>query len=97
MAVWTVDTWRVKPGREGHFLSHCRDMNPDPLILYRDLEEMGLFWSPAKWESLETLRKWRSSNAYGSVVQSLADDVMDHQSHVMIDVPGFLPQTAGSE
>jgi hypothetical protein len=96
MPVWTVDTWRVKAEMEDHFLAHCQALRPDPLILYRDLEEPGLFWSPAKWESLEVLDQWRASSQYAAAVQSLEGDVLDHQTHVMTDVPGFFPKAASS-
>ena len=93
--MWTVDTWRVRPGREDHFLSHCRALAPDPLILYRDLEETELYWSPAKWESLDQLKEWRSSAHYGAAARSVEADVSDQQTHVMGDVPGFHPHAAG--
>ncbi len=96
-SVWTVDTWRVRPGREQHFLDHCGALNPDRLILYRDLEAPGLFWSPAKWESREALIRWRASAEYLASVRSLEDDVLDHQTHVMMDVPGFPPHDSSSE
>jgi quinol monooxygenase YgiN len=91
-AVWTVDTWRVRPGRERHFLDHCRALTPGPLILYSDVEEPGLFWSPAKWESREALRRWRASAKYLAAVASIDDDLLDHQTNVMMDVPGFVPR-----
>jgi quinol monooxygenase YgiN len=95
--VWTVDTWRVKPGREAHFLDHCRALTPEPLTLYRDAEEPGLFWSPAKWESRQTLDRWRAGPEYLAAVRSLEVDVLDHQTHVMTDVPGFPPLASSSE
>lgn len=91
MPIWTVDTWRVAPDKESHFLDHCRAMSPDQLILYRDVEDEGLFWSPAKWQSLEALREWRSSDAYTSAMRLLSDDLIDHSRHVMTDVPGYAP------
>jgi heme-degrading monooxygenase HmoA len=97
MALWTVDTWRVAPGNEGHFLEHCVALSPDRLILYRDLDEEGLFWSPAKWESLEALRTWRSSEQYASAIRLLSDDVIDHESHLMTDVPGLPPQESAAD
>lgn len=97
MAVWTVDTWRVAPGKEGHFLDHCGALTPDRLILYRDLDEEGLFWSPAKWESLEALRKWRNSEQYTSAIRQVKDDVIDDESHLMTDVPGFPPQESAAD
>jgi hypothetical protein len=97
MAVWTVDTWRVTPGKEAHFLDHCGALTPERLILYRDLEEEGLFWSPAKWESLESLARWRGGEQYTSVIRVLNDDITDHRSHLMTDVPGFLPDSPGRD
>jgi len=94
MSIWTVDTWRVAPGREAHFLDHCAGLSPDRLILYRDVEEEGLFWSPAKWDSLEALREWRASDPYSSGIRLLRDDIIEHQAHVMTDVPGFVPQSS---
>jgi hypothetical protein len=96
MSIWTVDTWRVAAGRQVHFLDHCGGLSPGPLILYRDLEDEGLFWSPAKWESLEALRQWRGSEQYRSTIRLLGEDVLDHRSHVMADVPGFPPQASDS-
>jgi hypothetical protein len=95
--VWTVETWRVRPGSEPHFLDHCRALNPDPLILYRDVEEPGLFWSPTKWESREALVRWRASAEYLAAVGSLEGDVLDHQTHVMMDVPGFPPHASSND
>lgn len=95
--VWTVDTWRVRPGREPHFLDHCQALSQDPLMLYRDVEEPGLFWSPAKWKSREALGLWRGSAQYLAAVRSLEDDVLDHQTHVMMDVPGVLPHTSSND
>jgi len=92
MPVWTVDTWRVRPGREDHFLAHCQALSPEPLILYRDLEEPGLFWSPAKWESPEGLKQWRATAEYDAALRSLEEDVLEHRTHVMADVPGFPPE-----
>jgi hypothetical protein len=97
MPVWTVDTWRVRPGRADHFLAHCRALSPDPLILYRDLEEPGLFWSPAKWESPVRLNQWRATAEYEAAVRSLKEDVQDHRTHLMTDVPGFLPETSSGK
>ena len=37
MSIWTVDTWRIKAGREEHFLKHCDALSADKLILFRDL------------------------------------------------------------
>lgn len=94
MPVWTVDRWWVRPGREPHFLGHCRALSPEPLVMYRDLEEPGLFWSPAKWESRERLRQWRATAEYGAAVRSLQEDLLDHRAHLMTEVPGFLPETS---
>src|SRR6266511_46562 len=95
--VWTVDTWRVRPGRESHFLDHCQALTPDPLILYRDVEEPGLLWSPAEWESREGPRPWRTSAQYSSAARSLEDGVLDHQTHFMMGVPGFLPSASSND
>ena len=86
MAIWTVETWRVAPSREDHFLAHCAGLNPERLVLYRDTEEEGLFWSPAKWEDLDALKRWQDSEEYRSVLRVLEDDVVDHRVHVMTEV-----------
>ena len=39
MSVWTVDTWKVRGGREDHFLKHCDALGPNKLVLFRDLDE----------------------------------------------------------
>ena len=92
MAVWTVDTWRIKPGRESHFLQNCKLLSPGPLVLFRDLDNLALFWSPEKWENREALDAWRSGDAYRSALVILKRDVVDHVTHVMQDVPGFPPR-----
>lgn len=96
MEVWTVDTWRVAPERQGHFLDHCRALSPGPVTLFRDVEEEWLFWSPAKWESLEALRTWRESEGYRAAVRRLEIDVIEHHTHVMTDVPGFAARSGDS-
>jgi hypothetical protein len=95
--VWTVDRWRVRPERERDFLDRCPALAPDQLILYGDVDEPGLFWSPAKWESRETLRRWRASARYLAAVGSIEDDVLDHRTHVMTGVPGFLPHDSAGD
>jgi hypothetical protein len=95
--VCTVDTWRIRPGTEAHFLGHCGALNPSLLALYRDLEEPGLFWSPAKWKSLEELNEWRTSAPFRAAVRALEEDLLDHQTHVMTEVPGFPPQASRDE
>ena len=89
MSVWTVDTWRIKPGRDGHFLKLCGALAPSKLVLFRDLDEQGLFWSPEKWESREKLEAWRTASAYKSAVSQIEADVSEHFTHVMDEVPGF--------
>ena len=56
MPIWTVDTWKIRPGAESHFFQPCSALSPEPLTLFRDLEKPGLFWSPAGWESRDTLK-----------------------------------------
>lgn len=96
MATWTVDVWTVRPGREAHFLEHASGLSPKQLTLYRDIEKRGaVFWSPARWESRDELNGWLGSAAYASVVAVLDDDVLEHATHVMDEVPGY-PPSAGS-
>ena len=92
MAVWTVDTWRIKTGRESHFLQNCNALSPKSLVLFRDLDSPAVFWSPEKWESRGSLDAWRSGNVYLSATAILKADVLDHVTHVMQDVPGFPPR-----
>jgi heme-degrading monooxygenase HmoA len=95
MAVWTVDTWRIRSGRESHFLQNCNALSPKSLVMYRDLDDPNLFWSPAKWGSREALNAWRGGDAYRSALALLKEDVIDHVSHLMQDVPGFSPKVTG--
>ncbi len=92
MPIWTVDTWEVRPGRESHFLQNCRALNPELLTLFRDLEKLGLFWSPAKWESRDTLNEWRTSTRYNIALSIVKDDVLEHVTHLMENVPEFPPR-----
>jgi heme-degrading monooxygenase HmoA len=89
MAVWTVDTWKVKPGREAHFLKHCEGLSPVKLVLFRDLDQQGLFWSPEKWESRESLESWRKGDLFRSAAAQVEEDVSEHSTHLMEEVPGF--------
>ena len=94
MAIWTVDTWRVVPGRESSFLKGCARLSPDRLVLYRDVEDESLFWSPAKWDDIETLQDWRDGDQYGAALAALEGDIMEHHTHLMTEVPGFPPRSA---
>jgi heme-degrading monooxygenase HmoA len=83
LTIWTVETWRIEEGRESHFLEHCGDLVPGDLILYRDLESPGLFWSPTRWESREGLEAWRAGSRYASCLEAVREDVIEHRTHVM--------------
>lgn len=89
LPIWTVDTWRVRPGKESHFLKNCGALSPGPLTLFRDLEKPGLFWSPAKWESRERLEEWRTSDRHNNAVSEIEKDVFEHVTHLMESVPEF--------
>jgi hypothetical protein len=82
----------VKPGREAHFLRHCGALSPEALVLFRDLEQSGTFWSPEKWASREALDAWRNGSAYKAALTALQDAISEHTTHLMIDVPGFSPR-----
>ncbi len=92
MPVWTVDTWRINPARESHFLEHCNALSPEALVLFRDLQVPALFWSPEKWESREALNTWRSGDTYRFALALLKEDTVEHVTHLMSDVPGFPPR-----
>ena len=83
MPIWTVDTWKIRPGAESHFLQHCSALSPEPLTLFRDLEKPGLFWSPARWESRDTLNEWRRSVRYNTALFVVKEDVLEHVTHLM--------------
>jgi heme-degrading monooxygenase HmoA len=89
MPLWTVDTWTLKPGREAHFLQHCKALTKNKFTVYRDLERPDLFWSPAKWENPMMLEEWRSSEAYQSALAEIREDVVAHTTHKMEAVPDF--------
>ncbi len=89
MPIWTVDTWKLKPGREPHFLQNCSALSPVPLTLFRDLEKSGFFWSPAKWESRDTLNEWRTSARYSTALSVVKDDILDQVTHLTEEVPEF--------
>ncbi|HKW87276.1 MAG TPA: hypothetical protein VJN21_00810 [Candidatus Acidoferrales bacterium] len=84
--VWTVDTWKVKPRHESHFLKRCSRLSPDKLVLYRDLEVRNFFWSPRKWESRESLEEWRGGSVYKSAVKEIEGDVVESFTHIMEEV-----------
>jgi quinol monooxygenase YgiN len=92
MAIWTVDTWQVKPGRTTHFLEHCGPLSPAGLVLFRDLEKQDLFWSPQKWENREALEAWRNGSVFRSAAAQVKEDVSEQFTHLMEDVPGFAPR-----
>lgn len=90
--VWTVDTWKIKPGRQPHFLRRCGVLSPESLVLFQDLEEQSLFWSPEKWQSRKALDAWRNGGAYRSTLEAVKDDVLEHVTHVMKDLSDFPPR-----
>lgn len=92
LPVWTVDTWKVKPWRESHFLQNCGALSPAVLTLFKDLEKPGFFWSPAKWESQDTLHEWRRSDRYKAAWSVIDQDVLERATHLMASVPGYPPQ-----
>jgi hypothetical protein len=91
MAVWTVDAWQIKPGTEAHFLGNCGPLSPGRLVLFRDLEKQGLFWSPEKWGSRDALETWRKGSSFRWAAAQVEEDVLRHVTHIMEDVPGFEP------
>lgn len=91
MPIWTVDTWRIRREAESHFLQECSGLSPESLTLYRDLEKPGFFWSPAKWESRDKLNEWRTSARYKTALSVVQDDVLEHVTHLMENVPEFPP------
>jgi len=92
MAIWTVDTWKVRPESESHFLQKCGDLSPEPLTLFRDLEKPAFFWSPAKWQSRDNLDEWRTSAQYKASLFRVREYVLEYFTHVMEDVPEFPPR-----
>ena len=96
MPIWTVDTWKIRPGAESHFFQPCSALSPEPLTLFRDLEKPGLFWSPAGWESRDTLNEWRRIVRYNTALFVVKEDVLEHVTHLMENVPAFPPQYRGS-
>jgi heme-degrading monooxygenase HmoA len=92
LPIWTVDTWKVKPGRESHFLQHCRTLNPGALTLFRDLEKPVFFWSPAMWECEDRLNEWRTSDRYHAALSVVKADVLEHVTHLMENIPEFPPR-----
>jgi hypothetical protein len=90
--IWTVDTWIVKPEREAHFLRNCGALGPGKMTVYRDVEKVSFFWSPAKWDNRGALDEWRTSDRYNAGLALLADDVLEHKTHLMESVPEFPPK-----
>ena len=97
MSIWTVETWRIHPDRESHFLEHCAGLVPDDLTLFRDLETPGLFWSPTQWETRESPQAWQGGGRYASCIQAISEDVIEHTIHLMEAVEGFLPRPSRRE
>jgi|SRR6516162_6335218 hypothetical protein len=98
MPIWTVDRCRIRPGAESYFLQQCSALSPEPLTLFRDLEKPGVFWPPARWESRDTLKlnEWRTSVRYNTALSVVKEDVLEHVTHLMENVPEFPPQCRGS-
>ena len=91
MPLWTVDIFKIRPGRELHFLENCRGLARGSLTIFRDLENPQLFWSPAKWESRESLDQWRHGDRYTAVLHALDADIFERSTHLMESVRGFSP------
>jgi hypothetical protein len=61
--------------------------------VFRDLEKASFFWSPAKWENRGALDAWRMSGHYNAGLALVADDVLEHKTHLMESVPQFPNQS----
>jgi hypothetical protein len=58
-----------------------------------------VIWTVETWR-LElrrvALEAWRAGSRYASCLEAVREDVIDHQTHVMAAVEGFLPEALGA-
>jgi heme-degrading monooxygenase HmoA len=87
---YSYSTWRVKPGYEEDFIRRWHDLadwsaaqglTETPTLL-RDVDDPTRFVSFGPWESIETIRRWRSAAGFHERVARL-NEVLD----------GFEPRT----
>jgi heme-degrading monooxygenase HmoA len=91
VSVYTLGIWTVKPGREDEFVAAWREMAtgtkadfPEATaVLLRDREQPNRFISAGPWESLDRIRDWRSSAAFGDGVARMRELLEDFEPHTM--------------
>jgi heme-degrading monooxygenase HmoA len=82
---YTQTTWRVKPGQENEFVRRWTELADWSALqgltgsakLFRDLDEPGRFISVGPWESLDVVRRWRSSPGFHERIGRLSE-ILDH-------------------
>jgi len=78
MALWTVDTWTVRPGEEEVFIRELQSHLPAASRLFRDLEKSSTFWCPRQWDDRATMDAWHEE-----IVAGLGALVVTSSTHVM--------------
>jgi heme-degrading monooxygenase HmoA len=76
---YTYSTWHVKPGREQEFVRRWQELADwsasqglaARAMLLRDVDDGTRFVSFGPWESLETIRRWRSAPGFHERVARL--------------------------
>jgi heme-degrading monooxygenase HmoA len=69
---YTAGVWKVRAGEEGEFVEAWRDFaawastmpGSGTLRLTRDVADPSRFFSFAPWESIEAIRRWKSSDEF---------------------------------
>jgi hypothetical protein len=78
VALWTVDSWTVRPGEEDVFIRELRSHLPAASRLFRDLEKPSTFWCPRQWDDRLTMDAWHREVGAG-----LEELVVTSSTHIM--------------
>jgi heme-degrading monooxygenase HmoA len=91
VAVYTMGTWIVKPGREAEFVRRWEEMGVWTTgrfagargTLLRDREEPNRFVSFGPWKSAEQIGEWRSDPEFAEHVARIRETVEAFDPHTL--------------
>ncbi len=91
MSVYTLATWRTKPGHEDDFVAAWQGLADRTkaafphasAVLLRDRDDPSLFVSFGPWDSPEEVAEWRSSSAFVDSVAELREHLDGMEPHTL--------------
>jgi heme-degrading monooxygenase HmoA len=91
---YTHSTWVVKPGREDEFVRRWKELADWSALqgltasakLLRDVDQPNRFISFGPWESVDTVRRWRSAQGFHERVGRLQEVLDGFEPHTLEQV-----------